>query len=61
MTDYSSIRADQHAVKAAREAKHEGETWGEYLLRCADADVPRKWTKAELESLIATEIESYRQ
>lgn len=57
MTDYASIRADTGAVEAARKAKRDGETWGDYLLRCADADVPRKWTEPEVRDVARDEAE----
>jgi hypothetical protein len=57
MTDYETIRAPEEAVQAAREAKREDETWGDFLLRCTDADVPRKWTEAELRRIVRDETE----
>jgi hypothetical protein len=57
MVDYDTIRAPADAVDAAREAKREGETWGDFLLRCADADVSRKWTEAELRRIVRDETE----
>lgn len=36
MTDYKTMRVPVEAWEAAREAKREGETWGQYLRRCSD-------------------------
>jgi hypothetical protein len=57
MADYETIRAPSGAVSAAREAKNDGETWGEYLLRCAGSDVPKKWTQAEIEDVVRDEVQ----
>lgn len=34
--EYKTMRVPVPAWEAAREAKGENETWGEYLLRCAE-------------------------
>lgn len=38
VTDRTTINVDGEAHRTAREAKHDGETWGDFLLRCAEAD-----------------------
>lgn len=38
MTDRTTINVSKEAHRAASKAKSEEETWGEYLLRCADAN-----------------------
>jgi hypothetical protein len=35
-TEYKTMRVPEDAWEQAREAKASDETWGEYLLRCAD-------------------------
>lgn len=52
MSDHQRIPVRPDAYEAAKEAKRDDETWSEYVLRCADADVPRKWTRDEIESMI---------
>lgn len=34
--DYTAIRFPEEAVEAAKDAKRDGETWGDYLQRCTD-------------------------
>lgn len=55
--DYTTLRVPQAELDAARDAKKDDETWGEYLLRCADADVPQKWTRQEIQSIVERELD----
>lgn len=36
MDDYKTIRVSAEAWEVANDAKHDGETWGEYVRRCAE-------------------------
>lgn len=36
MVEYKTMRVPTPAWEAAKEAKEDGETWGDYLRRCAD-------------------------
>jgi len=36
MTDYTTIRVTKDAIDKAREAKHDDETWNEYIQRCTE-------------------------
>lgn len=36
MTDYKNIRVSKEAWHYANEAKHDDETWSDYVLRCGD-------------------------
>lgn len=38
MSDYKTMRVPEGAWRDAKAAKRDGETWGEYLQRCADVD-----------------------
>ncbi|AFH22490.1 hypothetical protein OSG_eHP27_00190 [environmental Halophage eHP-27] len=38
MTDYKTMRVPEDAWQDAKDAKRDGETWGEYLQRCADVE-----------------------
>lgn len=55
MTDttdtYTRVPVSADAIDIARDAKRDGETWGDYLLRCADAD-DRVVTVADLPDAI---------
>lgn len=57
MTEYASISANEDAIEAARKAKQPNETWGDYLLRCADSDVPREWTESEVRDVASDAAE----
>ena len=59
--DYTSIRVDKDAKQAAAQAKRDGETWDEYVQRCAENPpevrqlVPVKdLTDDELKEMVAT-------
>jgi hypothetical protein len=41
MTEYTSIRVPETAKEIAAESKADGETWAEFMQRCAD-EGPRK-------------------
>jgi hypothetical protein len=34
--EYTSLRVEKGVVAEARDAKHEGETWSEFIRRCSD-------------------------
>lgn len=34
--EYSSLRVEKQAIEAARDAKHDSETWSEFILRCSE-------------------------
>lgn len=36
MTEYKTMRVPAEAWETAQKARGDGETWGEYLRRCAD-------------------------
>jgi len=36
MVDYKTLRVPEDAYDAAKDSKHDAETWGEFLQRCAD-------------------------
>jgi len=54
--EYSTIRVTKASKKAAEQEKQPDETWSEYLLRCGDADVPRKWTEDEIREIVRDEL-----
>jgi len=36
MTDYTTIRVTKDAMDKAKDAKHDNETWNEYIQRCTE-------------------------
>jgi len=60
MTDWTTLRVRQDAKEAAEQSKQPDETWSEYILRCGDADVPRRWTEDEIRDLVHGEVQSMR-
>lgn len=42
MTDRTTINVSKEAHRKAQEAKEDGETWSEYLLRSTDTDAVKK-------------------
>lgn len=74
MSDRTTINVSKEARDVAREAKRDGETWGDYLRRCADVDtastpgdmdaealaneLARRLDYAELANMTAEELEA---
>jgi hypothetical protein len=58
--DYATLRVPEKELNEARQAKRDDETWGEYLLRCADADIPQKWTSDEIDARIERKLDDLR-
>ena len=56
MTDWTTLRVSQAAKEAAEQEKQPDETWSEYIIRCGDAEVPRKWTTDQIRELIREEV-----
>jgi len=51
MTEWKTMRVPEAAWESAQAARGDGETWGEYLRRCADA--PRvEMTEDEVRSVV---------
>lgn len=56
MADYKTMRVPEDAWQIAQDARGEGETWGDYLVRCADE--PRvEMSEAELRRVIRSELQ----
>lgn len=36
MTEYKTLRVPEESYHAAKDAKHDDETWGEFLQRCSE-------------------------
>jgi hypothetical protein len=58
MTDYKTMRVPVADWQAAKAAKRENETWGDYLRRCVEAD--STGTQEGVERGVATEVEQLR-
>lgn len=61
--EYANIRAPEADVEAAREAKRDGETWGQYLRRCTDnpPDVRRFVPADEVEAGVTLDASEHRK
>lgn len=55
MADYKTMRVPEAAWEAARDAKQDGETWGEYLQRCADVDTASTAAPEVVEASVDTD------
>jgi len=52
MTDRTTINVSKEAHREAQEAKEEGETWSDYLLRSTDEEAVRTETDVDFEELM---------
>lgn len=57
MTEWTTLRVPQDAADIAREAKRDGETWGDYLRRCADAEPVVEMTEGDVRRIARDEVE----
>ena len=57
MTEYTSIRVPIEAREIAQEAKHENETWADYIKRCAE-EPKALMTEEDIEHIAAMKIQN---